>query len=112
MDNPANKIFVVGDILVAEGKFQRRRKILQMQVLWSDLQGALNLGNHVKYECEGAKKAKESVKEKPMGEPPKEEKELEPRQLVAQFGRDGLNQIKRERQKSVLGRASGFDVVA
>ena len=44
------------------------------------------LGNHVKYECEEAKKAKESVKEQPGEESPKEEKELKPRQLVAQFG--------------------------
>ncbi len=73
------------------------------------------LGNHVKYECEEAKKAKESVKEKPGEEkekpgeePPKEEKELDPRQLVAQFGRDGLNQIKRERLKRVLDLAPGI----
>jgi hypothetical protein len=72
------------------------------------------LGNHVKYDCEEAKKAKESVKEKlgeeketPREEPPKDEKELEPRQLVAQFGRDGLNQIKRERLKRVLDLAPG-----
>ena len=65
------------------------------------------LGNHVKYDCEEAKKAKGSVKEKPREESPKEEKELDPRQLVAQFGREGLNQIKRERLKRVLELAPG-----
>jgi len=65
------------------------------------------LGNHVKYECEDAKKSKESAKEKVGEGPLTEEKSLSPRQLVAQFGRDGLNQIKKERLKKVLQLAPG-----
>jgi len=40
-----------------------------------------------------------------LGEP-----ELEPRQLVAQYGRDGLNQIKKERLNKVLALAPGVGV--
>jgi hypothetical protein len=49
------------------------------------------------------KRAEEGAEEAP----PAEEKELEPRQLVAQFGREGLNQIKKERLEKVLKMAPG-----
>jgi len=65
------------------------------------------LGNHVKYECEAARKAKEGELEKGEEGPPEEPKVLEARQLVAQFGREGLNQVKKERLKEVLELAPG-----
>jgi len=68
------------------------------------------LGNHVKYECEAAREAKEKEKkaEKEVGEgPPGVLEGPEARQLVAQFGRDGLNQVKKERLKEVLELAPG-----
>ena len=68
------------------------------------------LGTHLKT-CSERLEAIAKVKRKPEGEgearAPSPPEAAETRQIVAQFGREGLNKIKRERLRSVLDMAPG-----
>ena len=64
------------------------------------------LGTHSKTCPERLKALAETKKEGKEGEVPPPES-VEARQIVAQFGREGLNKLKRERLRAVLGMAPG-----